>query len=83
MTEQEKTFVAGAVANGIDEHLAREVFALIEPFAGYAFNKAHSVSYALVAYRGAYVEGQLSGRIRGGVHEHLLGQCGQGEPRGG
>ena len=56
MREQEQTFVAGAVANGIDERLAREVFALIEPFAGYAFNKAHSVSYALVAYRGAYVK---------------------------
>ena len=56
MREQEQTFVAGAVANGIDERLAREVFSLIEPFAGYAFNKAHSVSYALVAYRGAYVK---------------------------
>ena len=56
MREQEQTFVAGAVANGIDERLAREVFALIEPFAGYAFNKAHSVSYALVAYRGAYLK---------------------------
>ncbi len=56
MKEQEQTFVAGAVANGIDERLAREIFALIEPFAGYAFNKAHSVSYALVAYRGAFLK---------------------------
>ena len=46
----------GAVRNTIEERLAREVFALIEPFAGYAFNKAHSVSYALVAYRGAYIK---------------------------
>jgi DNA polymerase III subunit alpha len=56
MKEQEQTFVTGAIANGIDERVAREVFALIEPFAGYAFNKAHSVSYALVAYRGAYLK---------------------------
>ncbi len=56
MRQQEETFVAGAVSNGIDEQLAREVFRLIEPFAGYAFNKAHSVSYALVAYRGAYLK---------------------------
>lgn len=56
MKEQQQTFVAGAVNNGIDERLAREIFALIEPFAGYAFNKAHSVSYALVAYRGAYLK---------------------------
>ena len=56
MREQEKTFVAGAVENGLDERLAKEIFGLIEPFAGYAFNKAHSVSYALLAYRGAYLK---------------------------
>jgi len=56
MKEQEKTFVAGAVENGIGERLAKEIFGLIEPFAGYAFNKAHSVSYALVAYKGAYLK---------------------------
>ena len=56
MKQEEETFVAGAVENGIDSGLAREIFALIEPFAGYAFNKAHSVSYALLAYRGAYLK---------------------------
>jgi len=56
MKEQEQTFVTGAVANGIEERLATEVFSLIEPFAGYAFNKAHSVSYALLAYRCAYLK---------------------------
>ena len=30
------------------------MFKLIEPFAGYAFNKAHSVSYAYIAYQTAY-----------------------------
>ncbi|MFW6102827.1 MAG: DNA polymerase III subunit alpha [Chloroflexota bacterium] len=56
MKQQEQTFVEGAVRNGIDSGLAHEIFRLIEPFAGYAFNKAHSVSYALVAYRGAYLK---------------------------
>jgi DNA polymerase-3 subunit alpha len=56
MKQQEQTFVEGAVKNGIDDRLAHEIFGLIEPFAGYAFNKAHSVSYALVAYRGAYLK---------------------------
>ena len=31
-----------------------EIFDLIEPFAGYAFNKAHSVSYALISYWTGY-----------------------------
>jgi len=56
MKQQEQTFVEGAVQNGIDPKVAHEIFSLIEPFAGYAFNKAHSVSYALVAYRGAYLK---------------------------
>ncbi len=56
MKKQERNFIAGASRNGIPVELAKEVFSLIEPFAGYAFNKAHSVSYALVAYRGAYLK---------------------------
>ncbi len=56
MKKEEKTFIAGAEDKGISEELAREVFSLIEPFAGYAFNKAHSVSYAFIAYRGAYLK---------------------------
>ena len=56
MKTQRKNFVEGAERKGIEKKLAEEVFALIEPFAGYAFNKAHSVSYALLAYRGAYLK---------------------------
>ena len=51
--EREK-FLSGAQAQGYSAESADAVFSLIEPFAGYAFNKAHSVSYALVAYRTAY-----------------------------
>jgi len=53
MQEREK-FLAGAQAKGFDEALAGSVFDLIEPFAGYAFNKAHSVSYALISYWTSY-----------------------------
>jgi len=56
MKKEERNFMAGAKKNGIPPELAREVFSLIEPFAGYAFNKAHSVSYALIAYRTAYLK---------------------------
>jgi len=56
MKKEEKNFIAGANKKGISAELAEEVFSLIEPFAGYAFNKAHSVSYALIAYRGAYLK---------------------------
>jgi DNA polymerase-3 subunit alpha len=56
MKKEERNFMAGAKKNGISPELAQEVFSLIEPFAGYAFNKAHSVSYGLIAYRTAYLK---------------------------
>ena len=56
MKKEEKNFISGANKKGISTELAKEVFSLIEPFAGYAFNKAHSVSYALLAYRNAYLK---------------------------
>jgi DNA polymerase-3 subunit alpha len=56
MKKEERNFIAGAKKRGVSPELAKEIFSLIEPFAGYAFNKAHSVSYALIAYRTAYLK---------------------------
>ncbi len=54
MGQEAERFTSGAVGMGFSGELAKEVFSLIEPFAGYAFNKAHSVSYALISYWTAY-----------------------------
>ena len=56
MKKEQQNFMNGAKKNGISAEVAAEIFALIEPFAGYAFNKAHSVSYALIAYETAYLK---------------------------
>ncbi len=57
MVQQRENFMAGAAAKGIvDEKMASYLFDLIEPFAGYAFNKAHAFCYALVAYQTAYLK---------------------------
>ncbi len=56
MKKERRRFVEGARKNGFSADLATQVFNLIEPFAGYAFNKAHSVSYALIAYQTAYLK---------------------------
>lgn len=56
MAKQRTNFLAGAKENGIPEKKAAEIFNLIEPFAGYAFNKAHAVCYAHVAYQTAYLK---------------------------
>ena len=54
MAEERERFVAGAMQKGYTEAMGVEIFNLIEPFAGYAFNKAHSVSYGLISYWTAY-----------------------------
>ena len=50
MAQERDKFIAGAAGKGFSKELAVEIFDLIEPFAGYAFNKAHSISYALISY---------------------------------
>jgi DNA polymerase-3 subunit alpha len=53
---QEK-FVSGAIAtSGIDRALAERIFHFVEPFAGYAFNKAHSAAYGWIAFQTAFLK---------------------------
>jgi DNA polymerase-3 subunit alpha len=49
-------FVDGCVANDITADVAERVFAFIEPFAGYGFNKAHAAAYGWIAYQTAYLK---------------------------
>jgi DNA polymerase-3 subunit alpha len=57
MVQQRENFFQGAKDKDIvSEAQAVEIFDLIEPFAGYAFNKAHAFCYAMVAYQTAYLK---------------------------
>jgi DNA polymerase-3 subunit alpha len=56
MQKEKKKFMARASNAGYDKDVAEKVFALIERFAGYGFNKAHSSSYAMIAYQTAYLK---------------------------
>ena len=57
---ERKKFVDGCVRNGMDRELATKIWQFIEPFAGYGFNKAHSVCYGLLAYRTAWLKANHS-----------------------
>ena len=48
--------IDGAVKRGVPEQVANSIYDEILDFASYAFNKAHAVSYAIVAYRTAYMK---------------------------
>ena len=56
MEAQRKTFVDGAVKNGVPEDKAGAIFDMMEKFAEYGFNKSHAAAYALVAYQTAYLK---------------------------
>ena len=56
MEQQREKFVLGAIKNGYSEEFSKELFEDIAFFAGYGFNKSHSVPYALLAYQTAYLK---------------------------
>src|ERR1051325_6854216 len=56
MAEQEQKFMLGAVARGIRQEKAQQIFSLMRQFADYGFPKAHSVAYAYLAFQTAYLK---------------------------
>ena len=51
-----KKFLDGCAANGIGNDVAEKIFAFIEPFAGYGFNKAHAAAYGWISYQTAFLK---------------------------
>ncbi|MFH1561653.1 MAG: DNA polymerase III subunit alpha [Patescibacteria group bacterium] len=56
MEEQRTKFIDGCVKNGLNKKQAQDLFALIEPFVGYGFNKAHAASYGMLSYQTGYMK---------------------------
>jgi DNA polymerase-3 subunit alpha len=56
MAKQRTIFRDGALAKGIEQDKADEVFDLMEKFAGYGFNKSHAAAYALLSYHTAWAK---------------------------
>jgi DNA polymerase-3 subunit alpha len=49
-------FLQGCAQKGLDRDVAGQIFEDILRFGGYAFNKAHSTGYALIAFQTAYMK---------------------------
>ncbi|RMH45609.1 MAG: DNA polymerase III subunit alpha, partial [Alphaproteobacteria bacterium] len=56
MDAERPKFVEGAAKNGVPREKAEEVFALLEKFANYGFNKSHAAAYAVVSYQTAWLK---------------------------
>jgi DNA polymerase-3 subunit alpha len=56
IAKEKVAFLEGAQANGLSKEKGEDIFADIEKFAGYGFNKSHSTRYAFVAYQTAWLK---------------------------
>jgi DNA polymerase-3 subunit alpha len=56
IAEQKIKFIECSVKLGTARKVAEKVFAYIEPFAGYGFNRSHASCYAMIGYQTAYLK---------------------------
>ena len=56
LKNEEEKFISKSIANGHSKDKAQEIFTLILNFAGYGFNRSHSVAYSIIAYKMAYLK---------------------------
>ena len=56
MAAEEPVFIEGCVKAGLTGDKAKRLWALIQPFADYSFNRAHSACYAYIAYQTAWLK---------------------------
>ncbi len=56
LLKEKDKFIKQSISNGYNKDIATKIYELILKFASYGFNKAHSVSYAMIAYKMAYLK---------------------------
>lgn len=56
MAAMQEKFIAGAVARGHDRDEATQIFAYIDEFANYGFNRSHAVAYSKLSFQLAYMK---------------------------
>ena len=56
LLKEKDKFINGSIQRGYDRKLATEVYNMIFKFADYGFNRSHSVAYAMISYRMAYLK---------------------------
>lgn len=56
LLKKREKFISGSIKNGYTYELSMKVYDLILKFANYGFNKSHAVSYAMIAYKMAFLK---------------------------
>jgi DNA polymerase III subunit alpha len=70
MDVHREKFVDGAVARGLKKKVATDIFELMAKFADYGFNRSHSMAYAVLAFRTAYLKAHFPAYFYASVLSH-------------
>lgn len=73
MAKEREKFIKGAAEkHQISKEKADEVFAIMEKFAEYGFNRSHSAAYSVVAYQTAYLKANYPAEYMASVLTHNM-----------
>ena len=56
LLKEKDKFISQSISRGYDKSIANEVYELILKFAEYGFNKSHTIAYAMISYKMAYLK---------------------------
>jgi len=70
MARHENQFIDGAIERGIKKKTAKDIFDLMAKFADYGFNRSHSMAYAILAFRTAYLKAHYPAYFYASVLSH-------------
>lgn len=74
MEKNRTLFIQGALAQGIPEQKAIEVYNIMADFANYGFNRSHSAAYSVIAYQTAYLKANFPPEYMAAVLTHNLSE---------
>jgi DNA-directed DNA polymerase III PolC len=78
MESLKSNFLRSCLEKGIDPEVVMEIWRQVSSFAGYAFCKAHSASYALLSFQCTYMKAHFPAEFMAGVLSNQGGFYGAG-----
>lgn len=75
MVKEKQAFIERAAAHNRDKKVAEDIFAYLEPFADYGFNRSHSACYSMIAYQTAYLKANYPLQFMAGLMQTDLGNA--------
>lgn len=73
LKSEEEKFVKKSISLGHDEATSRKIFDLILKFAGYGFNRSHSIAYSIIAYKMAYLKAHYKNEFFANLLTNVIG----------